>query len=63
MNHVLLVSQQAMPNFLPVLNRDLKPDSVTLVVSDGMRNRAEWLKNEIKKLQVEIKPDIEIGKS
>ena len=63
MNQVLLVSQQAMPNFLPVLNRELKPDSVTLVVSRAMKNRAEWLKDEIKKHHVEIKPDIDIGNS
>ena len=61
MNQVLLVSDQAMPNFLPILNHDLKPDSVTLVVSDKMCNRAEWLKNEIAKHQVAILADISIG--
>ena len=61
MNQVLLVSDQAMPNFLPILNQELKPDSVTLVVSDKMRDRAEWLKNEIAKHQVTILPDISIG--
>lgn len=61
MNQVLLVSDQQMPNFLPILNPGLKPDSVTLVVSEKMRNRAEWLKREIAKHQVEILPDIEIG--
>ena len=61
MNQVLLVSDQPMPNFLPILNSELKPDSVTLVVSDKMRNRAEWLKNEIQKHQVKILPDILIG--
>lgn len=61
MNHVLLVSDQPMPNFLPVLNRELKPDKVTLVVSSKMRSRAEWLKTEIAKHQVAILPDIDIG--
>ncbi len=50
-----------MPNFLPFLNRALKPESVTLVVSETMKNRAQWLKAEIAKHQVEILPDIEIG--
>ena len=61
MNQVLLVSDQPMPNFLPILNRELKPDSVTLVVSDAKRNRAEWLKAEIAKHQIEILPDVSIG--
>lgn len=50
-----------MPNFLPILNSELKPESVTLVVSDKMKDRAEWLKKEIAKHQFEILPDIEIG--
>ena len=61
MNHVLLVSAQPMPNFLPILDAALKPDSVTLVVSDQMKDRAEWLKNEISKHQVKILDDIDIG--
>ena len=63
MNHVLLVSDQAMPNFLPVLNKDLKPKSVTLVVSNKMKSRAQWLKKEIEKHQVQILPDIELGEN
>ena len=61
MNHVLLVSDQPMPNFLPILNAEMKPDSVTLVVSHKMRQRAEWLKSEIKKHQVQVLSDIELG--
>ncbi len=63
MNHVLLVSDQAMPNFLPVLNKDLKPKSVTLAVSNKMQSRAQWLKKEIEKHQVQILPDIELGEN
>ena len=63
MNHVCLVSDQPMPNFLPILNRRLKPESVTLVVSERMRARAEWLKREIAKHQVAILDDIDIGGS
>ena len=61
MNHVLLVSDQAMPNFLPILNSEMRPASVTLVVSERMRSRAEWLKREIGKHQVAILPDIDVG--
>lgn len=61
MNHVCLVSEQPMPNFLPVLNHDLRPDSVTLVVSGRMKDRAQWLRTEIEKQQVRVLDDIDIG--
>ena len=61
MNHVLLVSDQPMPHFLPILNSEIKPRSVTLVISKKMQNRANWLKAEIEKHQVEILEDILIG--
>lgn len=61
MNQVLLVSAQAMPNFLPVLNAELRPKTVTLAVSDQMRARAEWLKAQIRQQQVEVLPDIALG--
>ena len=61
MNQVLLVSDQPMPNFLPVINKETKPDSVTLVVSEKMRRRAEWLKAEIARHQVKVLEDVEIG--
>ena len=60
-HQMLLVSGQPMPNFLPILNPELKPDAVTLMVSDKMRNQAIWLKAEIVKHGVEILPDLEIG--
>ena len=60
-HQLLLVSAQPMPNFLPILNSELKPEVVTLVVSDKMKDRAGWLKKEIAKHQVAVLPDIEIG--
>ncbi len=60
-HQLLLVSAQPMPNFLPILNSELKPEAVTLVVSAKMKERAEWLKTEIAKHQVKVLPDIEIG--
>ena len=62
-HQMLLVSGQPMPNFLPILNPELKPDAVTLMVSDKMRNQAIWLKDEIVKYGVEILPDLEIGEN
>ena len=43
-HQLLLVSAQPMPNFLPILNSELKPEAVTLVVSAKMKDRAAWLK-------------------
>lgn len=60
-NQVLLVSDQPMPNFIPILNAELKPETVTLIVSDRMKSKAEWLKREIRKQQVEVLDDILIG--
>ena len=61
MNHVCLVSEQAMPNFLPVLNKSLRPETVTLVVSSKMTSRAAWLRSEIERQQVRVLDDILIG--
>lgn len=62
-HHLLLVSEQAMPNFLPILDKETRPNVVTLVVSNRMRNRAEWLKKEIEKCKVKVALDIDIGDS
>ncbi len=42
-HHVYLVSEQAAPNITPALDSSVRPDKVTLVVSQGMKQRAEWL--------------------
>lgn len=41
--HVCLVSAQPMPNFLPVLDRDFRPEEVVLLVSDKMQDKAGHL--------------------
>ncbi len=41
--HVCLVSQQATPNLIPVLDSRTRPREVVLVVSPDMRERAKWL--------------------
>lgn len=45
--HVCLVSEQATPNFIPVLDTRFRPREVVLVVSPQMRERASWLKQAI----------------
>lgn len=45
--HVCLVSEQATPNFIPVLDSRFRPREVVLVVSPQMRPRAVWLKNAL----------------
>ncbi len=42
-HHVYLVSEQAAPNITPALDPTVSPDQVTLVVSPGMQQRAQWL--------------------
>ena len=42
--HVCLVSEQATPNFIPVLDSRFRPNEVVLVVSPEMKQRAQWLK-------------------
>jgi len=45
--HVCLVSQQATPNFIPVLDKRFRPQRVILVVSPDMRERASWLQTAL----------------
>lgn len=45
--HVCLVSEQATPNFIPVLDARFRPREVILVVSPQMRERATWLKKAL----------------
>lgn len=61
MNMMCLVSDQQMPNFLPILNEDLHPASVTLVVSSKKKLHADWLEAEIRKHQVKVLPRIDLG--
>lgn len=45
--HVCLVSEEATPNFIPVLDTRFRPREVILVVSPQMRERARWLKEAL----------------
>lgn len=61
MHHVCLVSDQPIPNFLPMLQPELKPIEVTLVVSEKMRNKATWLRKIIEAHQVHVTQDLSLG--
>lgn len=47
--HLCLVSAQATPNLSPVLDPNLRPRRVVLVVSPDMKNRAGWLSVVLKR--------------
>lgn len=52
--HVCLVSAQAAPNLLPVLDYKFKPKEILLLVSKPMKQRAEYLENTFKKLNIKV---------
>lgn len=52
--HVCLVSAQAAPNLLPVLDTALKPDAVVLLVSGKMQRAAESLLAVLKELGIKV---------
>jgi hypothetical protein len=54
MTHLCLVSDQPIPNLLPVLQPDTRPDRVVLAVSDRMREKAEWLAGQIRCRQIAV---------
>ncbi len=60
MHHVCLVSDQAIPNFLPLRSEELKPTKVTLVVTEAMekKGKVSALKAEIKKRQIPLGEDV-----
>jgi len=50
--HVCLVSAQAAPNLLPVLDPELKPEEVVLLTSQKMRNAADALRTVLTELGI-----------
>lgn len=45
---VCFVSEQPTPNVVPLLDSRLRPQRVVLLVTDAMRDRAEWMTNVLK---------------
>jgi hypothetical protein len=46
--HLCLVSQQATPNLVPVLDAGFRPRRVVMVVTPDMRQRAQWLEDTLR---------------
>ena len=47
--HICLVSQQPLPNFLPIVENAFRPQKVILLVTPEMKKQADFLTNHIKK--------------
>ena len=61
MHHLCLVSDQPMPNFLPVLSEELKPGSVTLAVSPQKERQADALRREFESLNIDVRDNLAIA--
>lgn len=61
MKHLCLVSDQQMPNFLPAICDETRPEEVTLVVSAKMKAKAGYLRAALEKRQIKVAKDIDIG--
>lgn len=55
MTHLCLVSDQPMPNFLPILHSVTKPEQVILAVTDKMATKADWLKKAIENRKIDVR--------
>lgn len=65
MKHICIVSDQLMPNFLPCLDTLLRPDEVTLIVSDTekIKQKAKYLNQVIRQKGISISEDIVVSKT
>lgn len=52
--HLCLVSAQATPNLIPVMDADIAPERVVLAVSADMQKRGAWLKEVIRRHGVRV---------
>lgn len=46
--HLILISAQAVANITPILDEQYRPRKVVMLVSDDMRQRADWLESVIR---------------
>jgi hypothetical protein len=51
--HILLISKQAVPNLVPLLDPQIKPQKAILIVSKDMQQRAKWLKSVLQKQAIQ----------
>ncbi len=54
LTHVCMVSSQPTPNLTPVLDERTRPERVVLLVSDGMKERAGWLRAVMETYDVRV---------
>ncbi|MBC6907364.1 DUF1887 family protein [Saccharophagus sp. K07] len=52
--HLCMVSAQAAPNLLPLLDDQFKPQEVILLVTDAMREKAKYLQEAIQPLGIKV---------
>ncbi|MDF1589027.1 MAG: DUF1887 family CARF protein [Gammaproteobacteria bacterium] len=52
--HFCMVSQQAAPNLLPLLDDDMKPEQVVLLVTPQMKQQANYLEQVIKPRGIKV---------
>src|SRR5690554_5719094 len=52
--HFCMVSGQAAPNLLPLLDDSMKPDKVVLLVTEPMQRNADFLEQVIKPRQITV---------
>ncbi len=52
--HLVLISDQAVPNFTPILDERFKPDEVVMLVTDSMQARSEALEKIYKPRGVKV---------
>lgn len=53
-SHLCLVSGQPIPNITPLLDKKFSPESVVLLVSPDMQQKAEWLEKLIKPRGIKV---------
>lgn len=54
MTHLCLVSDQPVPNYLPLRHQATKPEKVILAVTEKMKLKTAWLQRAIERLQIEV---------
>jgi hypothetical protein len=52
--HVILISEQAVPNITPLLDDSFRPKQVIMIQSPTMQKRADWLEIVLKRFHIKI---------
>ena len=60
LHHLCLISDQLIPNYLPTLDKNLKPEVVTLVVSPQKEALAKRLRRILERNQITVMEDLKL---